>query len=793
VRLEYNIQTTGLGQLKRVLRSVEQEQTASNRRAVNASTRLWATHLARIRREMATLQGRGVGRGGSTAAAKGNLVTEQRARLRGVAAEQASRIAAAKAEADAQKAHQRTVRQFARKGNQRKLREIAREERAAVTAAKTEAREQARNENYRHRLRLRNIEREKAREISAMARARAAEQRRGAARMAGVGTGITRSVGGAALGVGRTVAGLGALGGGFAAFGAVRNQMQVGAAASALANKALGTPGETRTREQIRGDVIKQSRTLGASSGLGATGIIAALDKFTAISGRLGMGQKLAPFMADIADATGADIGDVGRTAGQITQAMMARGMEEPEALKETKEIMTSMMAQAKVGSIEFADLATNMGKVMSSTAAFDGNVSELATTMGAVAQLAIAGAASSPEEAMTAILRFRDDMIKNAGRFQKQGVDVFADKEKTRLKSPEQIMFDMLEKTGGSLPKVGKLFGIRAQKAVTPFQALYTAKGGGEAGLQAVKDLLENAKAAIPMSEVATSAAFRRRDEDKQLAMVVEKFNAAVGSELLPVLTRLIPKFADLVPKIADATKAVAGMASWAVENPLKGIGAIILAKVTADIAAAQLGSAVSKGVGSLLQRAPMGSLAIASAAFAVTTGTIAIETLVEGKEKGQRQAAVNEARRGAAIANATVALQRSQRAGGVMSLVPEKSALLTTAESTVERTKRVNEVATQGFFETLWNSVTGGAGFEAVAQAQEEQKSSQAAINDTAEMLALLSTLNDSQQEAISEQKANTAAQRETAEAVRKLAPPSGSGADSPRRNSPILNRGQ
>jgi hypothetical protein len=262
------------------------------------------------------------------------------------------------------------------------------------------------------------------------------------------------------------------------------------------------------------------------------------------------------------------------------------------------------------------------------------------------------------------------------------------------------------------------------------------------------------------------------------------------VGSKLLPVLTQLIPKFSELVPKIADATKAAAGMASWAIENPLQGLGAIILAKVTADIAAAQIGGAVSKGVGSLLQRAPMGSLAIASAAFAVTAGTIAIETLVEGKERGQRQAAVSEAQRGADIANAKVAIQR---AGGVAGLSPDRrSELLKTAESTIQQTKQVDEIASQGFLETLWNSITGGPGFQAVAQAQEQQKTSDSAIQDAAEMVALLSSLNESQQQAIKEQQANTAAQRETAEAVRNISLGAGSGADSPRRNSPILNRG-
>ncbi len=418
-----------------------------------------------------------------------------------------------------------------------------------------------------------------------------------------------RSVGGMVGGVGRMGGSLLAIGGGFAVAGAIGKEKALRGSSRALANQAFNTPGEKRSREQINAAVQAVARKEGIRSGLGSEGMISGMRQFTEISGKLGGAEKLAPLMADIANATDADIGDVGRTGGQILQSLgtkydLSKQDEMNKAMQETESIMLAMAGQAKVGSIEFKDMSQQMGKLMSATAGFDGSASDLAKTMGAIAQISIAGGASSPEEAMTSIMRFRDDLVANQKRFAKSGkiggkggVNVFADEGKTKLRGPEEILFDMLKSTKGSLPEVGRLFGKRAQKAVQPFQAAFTKAGGGEKGLASVRRLLDSVKgASIDKAELRESAAFKTGGEDRQFDIAMAKFNDAMGKELLPTVTKLVPEFVKLIPKMVEAAEAVTKFINALLDKPISTIGTVIAAKLVADLAAAGIGTVVKE-----------------------------------------------------------------------------------------------------------------------------------------------------------------------------------------------------
>jgi hypothetical protein len=595
--------------------------------------------------------------------------------------------------------------------------------------------------------------------------------------------------------VGRFGTGLLALGGGFAAAGAIRNQMSVEAQSSILANKALGTPGEQRTREQIRADVMKQSRSLGASSGLGATGVIQALSNFTAISGNLKMGQQLAPFMADITDATGAAIEDVGRTAGQIAQNLMARpGADPTESMKQTMDIMAAMAGQAKVGSIEFADLATQMGKVMSATNGFEGDVVHLAKSMAGAAQLAIAGGASSPEEAMTSIKRFRDDLIQNQARFAKMqraqgtvhGVSYFTDESATELRDPLAIMRDIMKTTKGSLPKMGKLFGIRAQKTAEVFQQGFV-KGGGlkdvEAGMAAMEAVFNRIyNADMSREEITTSAGFRRQDMDKRLASNVERFNAEVGSKLLPALTDIVPKLEGLIPAAGDAAEAMASFASFFAGNPLAGMGSIVGALVAKDLVSGIVGKVSARAFDAALQT-KLGkagaAITVGMASFEITKAII--NWYFDKKEKEQTAAALATAATGEAISAANVERQRFGQ-----ELSPETEARLKG-----EREKVLGVInAPVDNNQTWWDRIVGNPK-EGPSTAERVS-----AMDDLARIDAMLKASADLQkqtaQEAMNAQKEAAA---ELKDAAKDLKGAGGAGTpspDSPRRNSPIINRG-
>jgi hypothetical protein len=468
------------------------------------------------------------------------------------------------------------------------------EERSIARTTRERARAEAHVAGVRRRYFVQQ-QREEAQRVRAEASARNSYRR------ATIGT-AANSVRGTTRAIGTMGASALAIGGGFAITGALSHAMDRRSAAVELANQAYNTPGETRSREQIASSVSGIADREAIRSGLGSTGITEGMRQFVAIAGSVTAAEKIAPSLADFANATGADIGDVGRTAGQVAQAMIqSRGMSPDEAVADTLKVMQSAAGQAKIGSIEFADLATQMGKMISSTSKFDGEVADLAATMGAIGQLALAGGAASPEEAMTALMRLPSDITKGQKDFKRPGVDVdvFSDKSKTKLRDPVEVIMDTLQKTGGDLTKMQGLFEERSAKAVDVFRVAYVQeleKGASpqtaRANVMAGFEKMRGAK--MGDAEVKGSASFRVSQQDRQMAIVAEQFSQEVGEQLIPILKELTPKLKEIIPATVEAAKAFAKIAMYLLENPFKGIGAIIATKLAADLASARIGHAV-------------------------------------------------------------------------------------------------------------------------------------------------------------------------------------------------------
>lgn len=559
MRLEYQLAAVGEADLKRALRSVEAEVEANARRGASRDR-------ARV------------------ASTRSTARQEEAARIR------SEQKAASAAEKAAEK-ERRTKEREAKRGADAQIREERRVSRERERQLKW--RQGIQNRHYQA------LERDTRRSELAQARSRALTASKYRQGMGRVATGTLGVLGRGLTSVG-TMAGIGV---GALVASSAHKQTNIHAQAAALANQAFD-PNGGRSREEIKDSVLAQAKTIGNSTGLGAGRILDALGQFQAISGRLDIGQSLAPLLAEYADATGADMGDVGKTGGQIVQSLAAKGtLSDAEILSETQEILAAMAGQAKKGSIEFADLAQQMGKVMSATAGFDGKTSDLANTMGAVAQLSLAGGASSPEEAMTSIMRLRDDIIQNSGKYKKLDssgqLSVFTDKSHTKIREPMEIIAEMLQVTKGDLTKVKKMFGIRAAKAVSPFQEAFVQAGGVEdpkKGVAMIMSVLDNVRGAkMSDEERQTSAAFTRQQTGRRFDMEWEKLTDTVGEKLLPKLDELVPKIGELTPKIVDLTEAAIKAGEWLAENPFSGLGLIVNAFILKELATAAIGQTIN------------------------------------------------------------------------------------------------------------------------------------------------------------------------------------------------------
>lgn len=549
MRLSYEISADDR-QLRRVLRGVEQEARASSRRM--------------SREQQAAMQGPG---------------RKEASQARRYEESQARSVARAQESLDRQRS--RSI-----------LANVRNEERARLQADRNASRAAESLDRQRSRGLMQQI-REQER---AAAAARAQRERTalrigsGAAGSIGRGIGTVARVGGAAL----------ALAGGFGVAEALHDRISVQRKASILANQSEDP--------NAKAAIVKESQNVRGFTGEESLDF---LTNFHEKSGDLGAARGAMKDMAQLALATGTDLGELGFAAGSAFTVIRDQIRDPQKRLETLRDVMTSVAQQGSMGAIEMRNLVEGMSELGGATRSFEGGPARLLTSMGGLAQMALQrGGAGSAEEAVTSVARFATDIPEHSKDFAKQGVNVWANKGHTQLRAPEQILADMLVKTGGALDKMGDLFGVRAQKVARGLSPLYgiaerdnTAlpasqrKAKGAAGRAAVLAEFEKfAKATRSQEEVHEQAASRLEDPDLQIKEATKAFNNAVGTQLVPVLTQMIPKFVEAIPAIAKLAEGAAKAGEYLLENPYKGIGLIIAGSVAKDIAAAGLGALLEK-----------------------------------------------------------------------------------------------------------------------------------------------------------------------------------------------------
>jgi hypothetical protein len=408
--------------------------------------------------------------------------------------------------------------------------------------------------------------------------------------------------------VASTLKGVGVMGGtalgltgSFAVAGAVQNQQREAALASKLANQA-GTPG-------IKGQLLKEARGVRGFTGEESLG---AMSGFIEKTGDLDAARKALQPLADLSLAKDVDFAQMGEAAGQAFNVIRDTIKDPIKQMEALNDVMRSFAAQGSLGAVEIKDMVTELAGLGAATRRFEGGPVELLKTMGAMAQASVArGGSSSAAEATTAVSRFSDDIIKNTGNaFGVAGVERFTDKSKTKLRSPEDIMLDVLNKSQGDLEKVTDMFGVYAARAVGGFSPLFIeaeaenaklSKGKrlkkGEAGKAAVRAEFSKFKdATVTDAQIKEAASSRLSDSDLQFKEAMKEFNSQIGTELLPVLTRLIPQFAKLIPYVEQAVRVFGRMMEEFAKDPIGGIAKIVAAKLALDMAISGVGSAAKR-----------------------------------------------------------------------------------------------------------------------------------------------------------------------------------------------------
>jgi hypothetical protein len=208
-----------------------------------------------------------------------------------------------------------------------------------------------------------------------------------------------------------------------------------------------------------------------------------------------------------------------------------------------------------------------------------------------------------------------------------------------------DMLIADVLKASGGNAIELQKIFGDEGMRGMNMFAAEFKGAGGGDAGHAAVLKMFDEfAEVGGNYTEIQRDAADVQQSTSIQLEMALMELKEAFGDELLPVIRDLTPEIKALAPAARTAVGMLVAMGSALADNPILGIGAIMAACITAEIAKASLASALQTGVVS-----PLGMVGVAAG---MTAGALAaFVSWLEMKRNEGKAAAKDAAGRGDAV----------------------------------------------------------------------------------------------------------------------------------------------
>lgn len=377
-----------------------------------------------------------------------------------------------------------------------------------------------------------------------------------------------------------------ALGGGYGISDIVQKQFAAQKTAALLVN-AVTSNGKTPEGATVN-NIMAKAGEVSIATGMSKDDVLKGTLAYarSARGGDFNGAMANMAFFAKLSKATGASMDDIASSAGML-QSQNADLGKDPAKMQQ---MMLNAYAQSKSGSVSLTDAAKQFGTLGSTRGYYSGDEAKTQQTLLGLGQIAASGGnvgdvGTYVKDLSIQAASHRKELAAMGVSFNKQG----------QMDSPEQMIAQVFKGTGGDLSKIEKIFGSRGMPIFTELQKSYTSAGGGEKGMAAVQSQINS----------VTGSTMSMEDLDKQLATTMdttgERFNVAtlkLQQVLEAKLTPYIEKFADalpeLIPKVEATIDAFAKLASMVIDHPIAGIGAIIIAKVAADVAAAQIGNAV-------------------------------------------------------------------------------------------------------------------------------------------------------------------------------------------------------
>lgn len=528
-------------------------------------------------------------------------------------------------------------------GPDRELRSIARAseqlDRQRSSALMAQYRQRERLEAQAHRQRERNIAKEAADERRAATRAQAEFRRRTGSALGAAG----RSV----VGVGKAALAVTGLAGGALIASRLGGAVDLEHRQRQIIRNARGAGEEGAIApEALRSKIAAASVT----SGVSQEDITGGLESFVQRTGDLQTGIANLQNLTTAAAATGASVTDLAGVAADLSQKF---DIKKPQDMADALAVLAF---QGKKGAFELRDMANTFPQLAAAAARAGMSGKGGMRLLGGLAQIT-RSVTGSGEEASTALqmalgqLVAKGSKIESGEAFGGHKAKIFTDKSQTQIGDMRTVLADAITASRGNLPQLEETFDKRGIRAISPLITAYTgasnAAGGGEkgvaAGRAAILKVIDDAtNAAGTFKDVQRDASDAMKDTSSQLEILNTRLNAAVQRELLPALLRLGPSIEKLIPLFERGVNALASWVDTLADNPIKGLGELVLLKVGADLAQAGIGIAIKEILLSLIT----GS--------AVTKGAAGIVAGAEGIGGALGMGAAGTAAIGAGIAGA-------------------------------------------------------------------------------------------------------------------------------------------
>lgn len=394
--------------------------------------------------------------------------------------------------------------------------------------------------------------------------------------------------------------------------------------------------------------LIAEARRVGDVAGIAPGDAMAGLQGFVKSTGDLATGRAVLEDMARLSKATGSNLDEMVAAAGQVSMAFGDAAENEAQAKERAEQVaavMRVIAGQGKLGTLEIGDLATQMARLSSSAMQFEGSREKNIATMGALAQLAKYGGATSSHEQTRSASAFVSTLKTPARRAAFKAAGVSTEAANGKLRNPQEVIIDAIKAAGTDTDKWNSMFkNIPGERGLTMLRQRYLEAGGGAAGEGMLRAKFTEFGGGAAIGRDEESESFNRAMETgatkaQQFQNELDRVTENMAGQVLPALQKLGPSAISLATTLGN-------VATWTVQNPKVAIAGALAASVAQAGLGALIRGAIENaikggtpGVPGAGANSAMAALAITAAAVTITAaGVTLIDQAANWNDEQQR-----------------------------------------------------------------------------------------------------------------------------------------------------------